>query len=106
MNANGSYKNPLFGLYKAMVPAPNQNFLSPTQQPLNNYYRAAEPDQPHNTQFSARVDYNLSPTTIASSFEATATRSSSRRSSTGPTTPPIRNSSASTTSPGRDTPGR
>jgi len=60
MNADGTYKNPLFALYRAMVPAPNQNFLSPTQQPLNNYYRAAEPDQPHNTQFSARVDYNLS----------------------------------------------
>ena len=59
MNADGSYKNSLFGLYKAMVPAPNQNFLSPTQQPVNNYYRAAEPDQPHNTQFSGRVDYNL-----------------------------------------------
>ena len=60
MNPNGTYKNPLFGLYQAMVPAPNQNFVSPTQQPLNNYYRAAEPDQPHNTQFSGRVDYNLS----------------------------------------------
>ena len=44
MNPNGTYKNPLFGLYEAMVPAPNQNFLSPTQQPVNNYYRAAEPD--------------------------------------------------------------
>jgi hypothetical protein len=61
MNADGSYKNPLFALYKAMVPSPNQNFLSPTQQPVNNYYRAAEPDQPHNTQISLRVDYN--PTT-------------------------------------------
>jgi hypothetical protein len=59
MNPDGSFRNPLFGLYKAMVPAPNQNFLSPTQQPLNNYYRAAEPDQPHNSQFSARVDYNV-----------------------------------------------
>ena len=59
MNANGSYTNPLFGLYQAMVPAPNQNFISPTQQPVNNYYRAAEPDQPHNTQFSLRFDYNL-----------------------------------------------
>jgi carboxypeptidase family protein len=58
MNPDGSYKNPLFALYRAMVPAPNQNFLSPTQQPVNNYYRAAEPDQPHNTQFSMRVDYN------------------------------------------------
>ncbi|MDQ2635441.1 MAG: carboxypeptidase-like regulatory domain-containing protein, partial [Actinomycetota bacterium] len=60
MNADGSYKNPLFGLYQAMVPEPNQNFLSPTQQPTNNYYRAAEPDQPNNTQASVRVDYNHS----------------------------------------------
>jgi hypothetical protein len=60
MNADGSYKNPSFGLYQAMVPAPNQNFLSPTQEGNNNYYRAAEPDQPHNTQASVRVDYNLS----------------------------------------------
>ena len=60
MNPDGTYKNPLFGLYQAMVPAPNQNFLSPTQQPVNNYYRAAEPDQPHNTQVSVRVDYNHS----------------------------------------------
>ena len=60
MNADGTYKNPAFGLYQAMVPAPNQNFLSPTQQPTNNYYRAAEPDQPHNTQSSVRVDYNHS----------------------------------------------
>lgn len=61
MNPDGSYKNPAFGLYQAMVPAPNQNFISPTQQPVNNYYRAAEPDQPHNTQASFRVDYNQSP---------------------------------------------
>jgi len=61
MNPDGSYKNPAFGLYQAMVPAPNQNFLSPTQQPVNNYYRAAEPDQPHNTQGSFRIDYNQSP---------------------------------------------
>jgi hypothetical protein len=60
MNADGSYKNPAFGLYRAMVPAPNQNFLSPTQQPTNNYFRAAEPDQPSNTQASVRVDYNRS----------------------------------------------
>jgi hypothetical protein len=58
MNPDGSYKNPLFDLYKRMVPAPNQSFLSPTQQPVNNYYRASEPDQPHNTQFSVRVDVN------------------------------------------------
>src|SRR5206468_816482 len=58
MNADGTFKNPAYGLYRAMVPAPNQNFLSPTQQPVNNYYRAAEPDQPHNIQGSVRVDYN------------------------------------------------
>ena len=60
MNPDGSYKNPAFGLYRAMVPAPNQNFLSPTQQPTNNYYRAAEPDQPRNVQGSLRIDYNHS----------------------------------------------
>ncbi len=60
MNPDGSYKNPAFGLYQAMVPAPNQNFLSPTTQPVNNYYRAAEPDQPHNIQGSFRIDYNHS----------------------------------------------
>ena len=57
MNPDGTYKNPAFGLYRAMVPAPNQNFLSPTQQPTNNFFRAAEPDQPHNIQASVRVDY-------------------------------------------------
>src|SRR5512134_2847514 len=60
LNPNGTYKNPAFGLYQAMVPAPNQNFLSPTQQPTQNYYRAAEPDQPHNNQASVRIDYNHS----------------------------------------------
>jgi hypothetical protein len=60
MNPDGTYKNPAFGLYQAMVPAPNQNFLSPTQQPVNNYFRAAEPDEPHNTQGSLRIDYNHS----------------------------------------------
>jgi hypothetical protein len=60
MNADGTYKNPAFGLYQAMVPAPNQNFISPTVQPVNNYYRAAEPDQPHNMQGSFRLDWNHS----------------------------------------------
>jgi hypothetical protein len=60
MNPDGTYKNPAFGLYRLMVPAPNQNFLSPTQQPTNNYFRAAEPDQPHNNQASVRIDYNKS----------------------------------------------
>src|SRR5688572_16896544 len=58
MNPDGTYKNPAFGLYQAMVPAPNQNFLSATQQPVNNYFCAPEPDQPHNTPRSHRIDYN------------------------------------------------
>lgn len=60
MNPDGSYINPLFGLYQAMVPPPNQNFISPTQEPRGNYYRATEPDQANNTQVSLRVDYNHS----------------------------------------------
>ena len=60
MNPDGTYKNPAFGMYQAMVPSPNTNFLSPTQQPVTNYFRAAEPDQPHNTQGSLRIDYNRS----------------------------------------------
>ena len=60
MNPDGTYKNPAFDLYRRMVPAPNQNFLSATQQPVNNYFRAAEPDQPHNSQGSVRIDYNAS----------------------------------------------
>jgi hypothetical protein len=60
MNPDGSYKNPAFAMYRAMVAAPNQNFLSPTQQPTNNYFRAAEPDQPHNIQASVRIDVNKS----------------------------------------------
>ena len=46
MNANGTYKNPMFGLYQAMVPVPNPPIVA-TQAPGNNYYRAAEPDPPH-----------------------------------------------------------
>jgi hypothetical protein len=60
MNPDGTYKNPAFALYRAMVPPPNQAFLSPTQQPTNNFFRAAEPDQPHNVQSSVRVDWNRS----------------------------------------------
>jgi len=60
MNPDGTYKNPEFAMYRAMVPAPNQNFLAPNQQPTNNFFRAAEPDQPHNVQTSVRIDYNQS----------------------------------------------
>jgi hypothetical protein len=60
MNADGSYKNPLFGIYKGMLPQPNQNFFSPTRQPLNNYYQGGQPDTPHSTLYALRIDYNVS----------------------------------------------
>src|SRR5439155_9452942 len=60
MNADGTYKNPLFGLYKAMVPAPNQNFISRTQAPVTNYFEGAQPNLNTYTQGALRVDYNLS----------------------------------------------
>ena len=60
MNPDGSYKNPLFGLYRAMLPQPNQNFFSPTPQPLNNYYQGGQPDTPRSTLYALRIDYNAS----------------------------------------------
>jgi hypothetical protein len=60
MNPDGSYKNPAFALYRGLVPAPNQNFITPNQEPNSNFYRAAEPDQPHNVQGSFRVDHTRS----------------------------------------------
>ena len=59
-NADGSYKNPLFGLYAAAVPAPNQNLLENGQQPTGNYFRGAEPSIPISTLFGVRLDYNIS----------------------------------------------
>ena len=59
-NPDGSYKNKLFGLYAGAVPAPNQNFLSPTQQPTQNYFRGAEPSVPVSHLFGLRLDYNVS----------------------------------------------
>ena len=60
MNADGSYKNPLFAIYKAMLPQPNQNFISPSQQPTNNYYQGGQPDTPKSSLYAVRVDYNMS----------------------------------------------
>src|SRR5688572_19352450 len=51
--------NPLYDLYKRMVPKPNQNFVEQGQNPLNNYYRGGEPDIPKSTLVAARVDYNV-----------------------------------------------
>jgi hypothetical protein len=61
-NPDGSYRNPLMGLYAAVVPPPNQNFLSPTQQPTNNYFRGGEPNGPVSHLFGGRLDYNYSET--------------------------------------------
>ena len=60
-NPDGSYKNKLFGLYAAAVPASNQNFVENRQQPTGNYYRRAEPSIPVRHVFGFRLDYNVSP---------------------------------------------
>jgi hypothetical protein len=59
-NPDGSYKNRLFGIYASAVPEPNQNFLSPTQQPTGNYFRGGEPSVPISHLYGVRVDYNIS----------------------------------------------
>ena len=58
-NADGSYKNPMFGIYAGAVPVPNQNFVENGQQPTGNYYRGAEPDIISSYVFGGRLDYNL-----------------------------------------------
>lgn len=60
MNPNGSYKNPLFGLYKDMMPAPNQNFIEDGQIPNLNYYQGATPNLTGAKNFGIRLDYNRS----------------------------------------------
>jgi hypothetical protein len=60
MNPNGTYKNPLFGLYKDMSPKPNQNFVESGQVPNGNYYQGGIPNQVTAQNFGIRVDYNLS----------------------------------------------
>ena len=45
MNPNGTYKSPLFALYKDMAPQPNQNFVEQGQVPTNNYYQGGIPNQ-------------------------------------------------------------
>jgi hypothetical protein len=59
-NPDGSYKNAVAGIYAAAVPPPNQNFLSPTQQPTGNYFQGAQPSVPVSHLFGFRLDYNLS----------------------------------------------
>jgi hypothetical protein len=59
-NADGSYKNPLMGLYAKMVPKPNQNFLENGQQPTANFYQGGQPDSPKSQQYGGRIDFNAS----------------------------------------------
>jgi hypothetical protein len=52
--------NPLYNLYKQMLPKPNQNFVENGTTPSNNYYRGAEPDIPKSQLVAGRIDYNVS----------------------------------------------
>jgi hypothetical protein len=62
MNPNGTYKNPLFALYRDMAPKPNQNFVESGQVPSNNYYQGGIPNQVTAHNFGVRLDFNLSAT--------------------------------------------
>ena len=52
--------NPLYNLYRQMVPRPNQNLVENGTQPTANYYRGGEPDKPVSSLYAGRVDYNKS----------------------------------------------
>ena len=52
--------NPLYNLYRQMVPPPNQNLLENGATPTGNYYRGGEPDKPVSSLYAGRIDYNLS----------------------------------------------
>ena len=52
--------NPLYNLYRQMVPKPNQNLLENGATPTNNYYRGGEPDKPVSSLYAGRIDYNKS----------------------------------------------
>ena len=58
MNPNGTYKNPLFALYKDMIPGPNQNFVEQGQIPQNNYYQGGVPNLTNASNFGGRFDFN------------------------------------------------
>ncbi len=52
--------NPLYGLYRQMVPKPNQNLIEDGATPTGNYYRGGEPDKPVSTLYAGRIDFNKS----------------------------------------------
>src|SRR5215203_5588241 len=60
MNANGTYKNPLFDLYRRMVSGPNQNFVEEGAIPSGNQYQGGVPNLTNASNFGGRVDFNAS----------------------------------------------
>ena len=52
--------NPLYALYRDMVPPPNQNFVENLTTPAGNYYQGGQPDSPVSHLYAARLDANLS----------------------------------------------
>src|SRR5688572_10444221 len=51
--------NPLYSLYRRMVPPPNQNFVENGTTPAANYYQGGQPDSPVSHLYAARLDANL-----------------------------------------------
>ena len=60
MNADGTYKNPLFGLYRSMVAGPNQNFVEQGSIPTGNLYQGGVPNLTNASNFGGRIDFNAS----------------------------------------------
>ena len=52
--------NPLYSLYRRMVPPPNQNRVENGTTPAANYYQGGQPDSPVSHLYAGRVDANLS----------------------------------------------
>ena len=52
--------NPLYALYRNMVPPPNQNFVEKGTTPAANYYQGGQPDSPVSHLYTARLDANVS----------------------------------------------
>src|SRR5688572_340189 len=52
--------NPLYSLYRRMVPRPNQNFVESGTTPAANYYQGGQPDTPVSHLYAVRIDANLS----------------------------------------------
>ena len=52
--------NPLYNLYKGILPNPNQNPTASNQQPINNFYDVAQPDPLRSHVYGVRMDFNHS----------------------------------------------